>query len=92
LETLRAFTSGWWSAHRVAQAEPMQQPLIRQGVREDPPAVERTFGLVGLALLATGVFIVLRPFISALLWAVIITYSTFGLYRRVERWLGGRRS
>jgi len=35
-----------------------------------------------LALLATGVFIVLRPFISALLWAVIMTYSTFGLYRR----------
>ena len=69
----------------------MQQPLTRQAVREDPGG-RTNVGLVGLALLATGVFIVLRPFISALLWAVIMTYSTFGLYRRVERWLGGRRS
>jgi len=28
-------------------------------------------------------FIILRPFISALLWAVIITYSTSGLNRRL---------
>jgi len=79
-------------AHRVTRTEPMQQMPMRQGVRDDSPAVERTFGLAGLALLAISIFIIIRPFISALLWAVIITYSTSGPYHRVQDWLHGRRS
>ena len=70
----------------------MQRPLMRLRARDDSPSVERTFALAGLALLAVGAFIIIRPFISALLWAVVITYSTSGLYHNVERWLRGRRS
>jgi len=55
-------------------------------------SVERLLGLALLSLLAIAAFIILRPFISALLWAVIITYSTSGLYCRFQHWLNGRRS
>jgi predicted PurR-regulated permease PerM len=70
----------------------MQRPLTRRDAHDDPPAVERTLGLAGLVLLAAGAFIIIRPFISALLWAVVITYSTSGLYQSLENWLRGRRS
>ena len=56
------------------------------------PWIERILGLAVLALIAIGAFIVLRPFLSALLWAIIITYSTSTLYQRLNDWLHGRRS
>ena len=69
-----------------------QPSRMHAGLRGQSVAVERLIGLAALALLAIGTFIILRPFISALLWAVIITYSTSGLYRRLLNRLGGRRS
>ena len=69
-----------------------QPSRMHAGLRGQAVAVERLIGLAALALLAIGTFIILRPFISALLWAVIITYSTSGLYRRLLNRLGGRRS
>lgn len=46
--------------------------------------------LVALGLLATGCFLVMTPFLSPLLWSVIVCYSTWGLYQRLVAWLGGR--
>ena len=48
--------------------------------------------VVALALLVFGCFIVLRPFISALLWAGILCFSTWPLYARLENALHGRRT
>lgn len=41
----------------------------------------RLLGLLALFLLGLGCFLVLRPFISALLWAVILTFTTWPAYR-----------
>jgi predicted PurR-regulated permease PerM len=46
--------------------------------------------LVGL--LAVGSFVVLLPFLSALLWASILCFSTWPLFERLVSWLGGRRA
>ena len=54
------------------------------------PRLEANLGLALLALLALGCLVVLRPFLSALLWAVILTFSTWPLYQRLLRGLGGR--
>jgi predicted PurR-regulated permease PerM len=43
-------------------------------------------------LLFIGSLLVLWPFVSALLWAAILSYSAWPLYRRVLSWLGGRRT
>lgn len=54
--------------------------------------LESTLGIVALSFLAIGCFLVLRPFVSALMWAVILTFSTWPVYAWLERRLGGRRS
>jgi predicted PurR-regulated permease PerM len=41
----------------------------------------RLLGLLALGLLGIGCFLVLRPFISALLWAVILTFTTWPAFR-----------
>ncbi|HLB81098.1 MAG TPA: AI-2E family transporter, partial [Dongiaceae bacterium] len=52
--------------------------------------IERIAGLALLSLLAVGSLVVLRPFMSALLWAVILTFSTWPIYAWLLRNLGGR--
>ncbi len=54
--------------------------------------MERNLGLVALALLLLGCLVVLRPFFSGLLWAVVLCFSTWPLYRRVLVSFGGRRT
>src|SRR3954451_21119507 len=54
------------------------------------PTVERAAALTCLLILAIGVFLVMRPFLSALLWGTILTISTWPLHVRLTRALGGR--
>ena len=51
---------------------------------------ERAIGGVALAALAIGCLLVLRPFSSAILWAVVLTYTTWPVYLRIRKALGGR--
>ncbi|HWI13698.1 MAG TPA: AI-2E family transporter [Burkholderiales bacterium] len=53
---------------------------------------DRMLGLAALALLMAGCLLVLLPFVTALLWAVILTFSTWPLYDRVKRSVGGQRT
>ena len=52
--------------------------------------VERALFWVLLALLAFGCLLVVMPFLSPILWAVILCFSTWPLFERVEAGLGGR--
>lgn len=54
--------------------------------------VEFLAGLALLVLLAVGCLIVLRPFLTAILWALILCFSTWPLYTRLLNWLNGRRT
>lgn len=54
--------------------------------------IEAMAALAAAALLALGCLVVLRPFVSAILWATVLTYTTWPLLLRVEGWLRGRRS
>jgi predicted PurR-regulated permease PerM len=54
--------------------------------------MEQAIAVTVLALLVIGCFLVLRPFLSALIWAVILAYSTWPVYAWLERHLKGRRS
>jgi predicted PurR-regulated permease PerM len=76
----------------TGQAQSKVKAVLKLPLGHEALSVERLLGLALLSLLAIAAFIILRPFISALLWAVIITYSTSGLYCRFQHWLNGRRS
>ena len=54
--------------------------------------LERTISWLALALLIIGCMIVVWPFMSALLWAAILTFTTWPIYRRMLAWWGGRRT
>jgi len=54
--------------------------------------IETIAALTAAALLAVGCVVVLRPFFSALLWAMILTYSTWPAYAWLEARLRHRPS
>ncbi len=46
----------------------------------DTPRVARLVGIAAIAALAVACLLVLRPFISALLWAAILAFSTWPVF------------
>jgi len=53
---------------------------------------ERNIRGIVIALLLIGCLVVLWPFLSSLLWAVVLTFTLWPIYRRVLVMLGGRRT
>jgi predicted PurR-regulated permease PerM len=53
--------------------------------------MEQLVGIFALVVLIGGALLVVAPFITALLWGAILTYSTWGPYKRLTAALGGRR-
>src|SRR6516165_220376 len=54
--------------------------------------LERNIGGIVLLILLVGCLFVLRPFVSALLWAVVLCFSSWPAYRRLLGLLGNRRT
>lgn len=54
--------------------------------------MERKIAMVVLIALLLGCLLVLRPFVSAILWAVVLCVSSWPLYARLLKWLGNRRT
>src|SRR5687767_10284594 len=54
--------------------------------------VERVLGIVALGLLAVACLLVVRPFLSALMFAAILCFSTWPVYAWLERNTKGRRT
>jgi predicted PurR-regulated permease PerM len=53
---------------------------------------EETMGWVLLLVLLLGCLVILRPFFSALLWAVVLCFSSWPIYRRLLAWVGQRHT
>ena len=54
--------------------------------------LERIIAGVVLLALLVGCLLVLRPFVSALLWAAVLCFSTWPFYKRLLSLVGGRRT
>ncbi len=54
--------------------------------------IEPVLGGLALLLLLVGCFSVLRPFMTALMWATILAYALHPLQRRFTRWFRGSRT
>jgi len=61
-------------------------------VETPKPKLERTLGIAVLILLLGGCLLVMRPFVSALLWSVVLSYSLWPLHRRLVNLLRERRT
>jgi predicted PurR-regulated permease PerM len=51
--------------------------------------IEPALSVGALLLLTVGCTLVLWPFLSAILWAAVICFSTWPIYRQCERAVGG---
>ncbi len=56
------------------------------------PNLERNLGWIVLLALLVGCLLVLRPFVSALLWAVVLVFSSWPIYRRLLGLVRNRRT
>lgn len=54
--------------------------------------LERNLGWIILVLLLGGCLLILLPFMSALLWAIVLCFSSWPIYLRVLRGMGNRRT
>ncbi len=54
--------------------------------------IEPVLGGLALLLLLVGCFFILKPFMTALLWAIILAYSLYPLQRVFTRWFRGSRT
>lgn len=65
---------------------------MKDGKRQNRFKVEPWLGGIALLLLLIGCVMVLKPFLSSLMWAVILAYSLYPLQRRFTRWFRGSRT
>jgi len=78
-----------YAAHLSAEARAIRRPVIEgEQIRENN---ERWTGIAAVAILAVACMLILRPFISAALWAAILCFATWPLFTRLRTELGGRR-
>ena len=54
--------------------------------------IEGHLGWIVLSVLLAGCLLVLWPFLSAFLWAIVLCFSTWPIYRRFLDLVGGRRT
>ena len=57
-----------------------------------PDLARTTFQLLALGALVAGSVWIVRPFLPALAWAIMIVVATWPLLLHAQAWLGGRRS
>jgi len=65
----------------------MQEASRRTGFKIEP-----LLGGIALVLLLIGCVVVLKPFLSSLMWAIVLSYSLYPLQRRFTIWFRGSRT
>src|SRR5436190_11048097 len=61
-------------------------------MEETRPKLERTLAVACLLILLGACFLVMRPFVSSLLWALVLSFSLWPLHRRLVTIFRGRRT
>ena len=54
-------------------------------------SIEAAIRIAAIAILAYWVFDIIAPFVSPVLWGIIIAVAVYPVFRRLSGWLGGRR-
>lgn len=65
---------------------------MEQGARRTGFKIEPLLGGIALLLLLIGCVVVLKPFLSSLMWAIVLSYSLYPLQRRFTKWFRGSRT
>lgn len=53
---------------------------------------EQTAGLLAVGILLGGCAVIIAPFATALLWAAIMSFTTWGIFQKLTKKIGGRET
>jgi predicted PurR-regulated permease PerM len=70
----------------------MDEPAAGAGPGKYSARTQAAIALIVIGLLLFGCVLVLAPFTSAILWAIILSFSSWGIFNTIKRMLGGRAS
>ena len=70
----------------------MDQPDPGAEPRQYSSTIQAAIAIVAMGLLLLGCVLVLVPFFSAILWGILLCFSTWGLFCELKRMLGERSS
>src|SRR6202521_2570922 len=70
----------------------MDQPDPAAEPREYSSTIQAAIAIIAMGLLLLGCVLVLAPFFSAILWGILLCFSTWGIYCELRRMLGERSS
>ena len=59
--------------------------------RDDSNFMELSLRIAALALLIYVSYILVRPFVTVIVWSTVLAVALYPFFERVSRWLGGRR-
>jgi len=79
--------AGGMRTHLIGFAHSMETNENRKTLKIEP-----LLGGLALLLLLAGCFYVLKPFFSAILWAIILTYSLHPLQKKFTHWFRGSKT
>jgi predicted PurR-regulated permease PerM len=58
--------------------------------KQNRGAIETWIGTAAVAALTVACLLILRPFVSAMLWAAVLCFTTWPLFVRLKARVGGR--
>jgi predicted PurR-regulated permease PerM len=70
----------------------MNEPDLNVGTDKYSASTQTMIAIVVIGLLLFGCVLVLIPFTSAILWAIILSFSSWSIFSGIKRVLGGRSS
>ena len=70
----------------------MDEPDLNAGTDKYSASTQTMIAIVVIGLLLFGCVLVLIPFTSAILWAIILSFSSWSIFSGIKRVLGGRSS
>jgi predicted PurR-regulated permease PerM len=62
------------------------------GMFKNQQRIEQIAGIIFIAAIVVGCLFVLKPFISAILWAAVLCFATWPLRELLLKWLKGRKN
>jgi predicted PurR-regulated permease PerM len=74
----------------ATRAAPTREPNPPGQDSVIPLAVEPALRIAALALLLYACVILIRPFVSILVWSVVLAVALYPVFKRISFWLGGR--
>ena len=68
----------------------MNEQNYNSGQPEDQKYIDGAIRIAFLGLIAVWCFLIFKPFVTIIMWSMIIAVTAYPLHKKLTKWLGGR--